>query len=205
MPDHGVVNRSTPGLDLEALSALWERHWPAPQQDIPMRRAYPDRWVRFHSLPGSKRYPDDETEYGILLERHHTLLAELGPNDDELYVVTREWNGDPEAVTRMADLQRVDPDAQHWSSCVHDDDFPDDILYQHEYISRRPRNRQALDPLLRLVADEVIAGVTLAPLDLRWLYHPYDGGGDVFAPSAAVRDDLKAAHPDWLSMHPSGM
>ncbi|WP_443061827.1 DUF3885 domain-containing protein [Streptomyces sp. NBC_00425] len=35
--------------------------------------------------------------------------------------------------------------------------------------------------------------------------HPYDGGGDVFAPSAAVRDDLKAAHPDWLSTHPSGM
>ncbi|MFE2329267.1 hypothetical protein ACFXD5_36100 [Streptomyces sp. NPDC059385] len=199
------MNRSTPGLDLEALTALWQRQWPAPQQDIPMRRAYPDRWVRLHSLPGSKRYPDDETEYSILLERHHMLLAELGPNDNELYVVTREWNGDPEPVTRMADLQRVDPDAQHWGSSVQDDDFPDDILYEHEYISRRPRNRTALDPLLRLVADEVIAGVTLAPLDLRWLYHPYDGGGDVFAPSPAVRDALKAAHPDWLSTHPSGM
>lgn len=170
-----------------------------------MPPAYPDRWVRFHSLPGSKRYPDDEAEYDILLERHHTLLAELGPNDDELYVVTREWNGDREPVTRMADLQRVDPDAQHWGSWVHYDDFPDDILYQHEYISRRPRRRQALDPLLQLVADEVIAGVTLAPLDLRWLYHPYDGGGDVFAPSTAVRDALKAAYPDWLSTRPSGM
>jgi hypothetical protein len=204
MLDHGVMKRDTPRQELEALSVLWEQRWPTPAGGQ-MRHVHRDRWVRFHSLPGSKRYPDGEAEYAIVLERHHTLLSELGPSDDELYVVTREWNGDREPVARMVQLREVDPDAQHWGSHVHDDDFPDDILYEHEYVSRRPRSRGALDPLLRLVADEVIAGVTLAPLDLRWLYHPYDGGGDVFAPSAAVRDVLKAAHPEWLSIHPSGM
>ena len=201
MLDYGAMNKQ----ELEGLSALWDRRWPSVAGDIQMRYAYPDRWVRFHSLPGSKRYPDDEAEYAIVLERHHALLVELGPDDEELYVVTREWNGDSEPVARMARLREVDPDAQHWNSCVHDDEFPDDILYEHEYVSRGPRSRQALDPLLRQVADEVIAGVILMPLDLRWLYHPYDGGGDVFAPSAAIRDALKAAHPDWLSTHPSGM
>lgn len=170
-----------------------------------MRLAYPDRWVRFHSLPESKRYPDDEAEYAIVLERHHTLLNELGPSDTELYVVTREWNGDRDLVVRMRQLQEVDPTGEFWASHVHNDDFPDDIVYEHQYISRRRRSRQDLDPLLRLVADNVIAGVTLAPLDLRWLYHPYDGGGDVFAPSSAIRDALKTAHHDWLSTHPTGM
>lgn len=169
-----------------------------------MRHVHPDRWVRFHSLPGSKRYPESDDEYAIMLDRHHTVLNELGPSDPELYVITREWNGDSEPLARMPQLRQVDPDARHWGSHVHDDDFPDCIVYEHEYVSIRPRTRQALDPLLRLVADEVIAGVTLAPLDLRWLYHPYDGGGDVFAPSASVTA-LKAAHPDWLSTHPSGM
>ncbi|MEU5169838.1 MULTISPECIES: DUF3885 domain-containing protein [Streptomyces] len=103
----------------------------------------------------------------------------------------------------MPQLRQADPDARHWGSHVHDDDFPDDVIHD-EYVSVRPRTRQALDPLLRLVADEVIAGVTPAPLDLRRPYHPYDVGGDVFAPSAGVTA-LKAAHPDWLSTHPSGM
>ena len=191
--------------DLDALSALWERQWPTPAGNVQLRSACQDRWVRFHSLPGSKRYPGDEAEYAIVLERHHTLLNELGPDDDELYVVTHEWNGDPEPVVRMSQLQEADPDARHWGSHVHDDEIPDDVLYEHQYISRRPRSREALDPLLRLVADDVIAGVGLAPPDLRWLYHPYDGGGDVFAPSGAVRDALKAAHPDWLSANPAGL
>ncbi|MEV7730222.1 hypothetical protein AB0P15_36750 [Streptomyces sp. NPDC087917] len=207
MLDHEAMSEILPrqDLSLEALSALWEQRWPAPPGDLQMRYAYPDRWVRFHSLPESKRYPDSDAEYAVMLDRHHTLLDELGPNEAELYVLTREWNGDAEPTVRMPQLRQVDPDARHWGSHIHDDDFPDDILYQHEYISLHPRSRHALDPLLRLVADDVIAGVTLAPLDLRWLYHPYDGGGDVFAPSTSVRDALKAAHPEWLSTHPTGM
>ncbi|MET7369337.1 hypothetical protein ABZS61_26450 [Streptomyces sp. NPDC005566] len=190
--------------DLDALSVLWEQRWPALPGDLQMRHAHPDRWVRFHSLPGSKRYPENDDEYAIMLDRHHAVLNELGPHDTELYVITREWNWDAEPVTRMPQLAQVDPDARHWGSHVHDDEFPDDIVYEHEYVSVRPRTRRELSPLLRLVADEVIAGVTLAPLDLRWLYHPYDGGGDVYASSASVTG-LRAAHPDWLSTHPSGM
>ncbi|MGW0939765.1 DUF3885 domain-containing protein [Streptomyces sp. NPDC002666] len=191
-------------LDLDALSALWEQRWPALPEGLSMRHVHPDRWVRFHSLPESKRYPGDDREYAIMLDRHLTVLNELGPTDTELYVVTHEWNWDAAPITRMPQLQQVDPDAHHWGSHVHDDEFPDDIVYEHEYVNVRPRTRQALDPLLRLVADDVIAGVTLAPLDLRWLYHPYDGGGDVHASSAIVTA-LRAAHPDWLSTHPSGM
>lgn len=140
-----------------------------------------------------------------MLDRHHTLLDELGPNDTELYMVTREWNGDRDLVVRLRQLQEADPDGELWVSQVRDNDFPDDIGYEHRYVSRVQRSRQHLDPLLRLVADGVIAGVVLAPLDIRWLHHPYDGGGDVFAPSSAVRDALKAAHRDWLSAHPMGL
>lgn len=27
-----------------------------------LRRAFAERWVRFHSLPGSKRYPESDAE-----------------------------------------------------------------------------------------------------------------------------------------------
>ncbi|OKJ05133.1 hypothetical protein AMK18_01440 [Streptomyces sp. CB01249] len=192
-------------IDLDALSKRWSRQWPPPEGDPRMCFAYADRWVRFHSLPESKRYADDEAEYAVILDRHHTLLGELGPDDEEVYVVTREWSGDLAPGARRPELRDADPDAEHWGSHVHDDDFPDDIVYEHEYVSRRPRTRHALDPLLRLVADDVVSGVTIAPLDLRWIYHPYDGGGDVVAPDGATRDALRAAHQSWLSAHPLGL
>ncbi|MEU0634528.1 hypothetical protein [Streptomyces sp. NPDC005989] len=190
--------------DLDALSVLWERQWPAPP-DTSLRHAYPERWVRFHSLPESKQYPENEDEYAIVLERQHALLEELGPDDDLLWVITTEWDGRPEPEPRMAELKRVDPHAWHWESWLSDDDDPDDLVYQHVHVSTRSRIGSSLDPLLRLVAGDISFAVTLAPPDLRWVFRPYPGGVDVFAPSTAERDSLKTAHPDWLSAHASGL
>ncbi|WP_425457790.1 DUF3885 domain-containing protein [Catellatospora sichuanensis] len=55
-----------------------------------MRSRSPDRWVRFHSLPGSKRYPENEGEYGTVLNRHHTVLDQLGAGPVAL-AITTEW------------------------------------------------------------------------------------------------------------------
>ncbi|MFI7359968.1 hypothetical protein ACIBTP_39350 [Streptomyces avidinii] len=104
----------------------------------------------------------------------------------------------------MAQLQRVDPHARHSESRLSVDDDPDDLVYQHVHVSSRSRSGSALNALLRLVADDGSIAVTLAPPDLRRVFRPYPGGVDVFAPSAAERDSLKVAHPDWLSAHPSG-
>ena len=35
------------------------------------------RWVRFHSLPGSKRYAENEAEYACVLSRHNVVIGEL--------------------------------------------------------------------------------------------------------------------------------
>ncbi|MGC5005236.1 DUF3885 domain-containing protein [Streptomyces sp. NBC_00353] len=57
----------------------------------------------------------------------------------------------------------------------------------------------------RLVADDLDVEVTLIPSDVGWLYSPYPGGVDIFAPSAVARDALRTAHPTWLSTDRSGM
>ncbi len=58
------------------------------------------------------------------------------------------------------------------------------------------------DHFLRAAADRRLAG---GPPDLRWLYHPYDGGADVIAPSSVERDKLKSKFAAWLSDHPQGL
>ncbi|HWO61878.1 MAG TPA: hypothetical protein VNO31_17805, partial [Umezawaea sp.] len=56
------------------LSTLWRRQWHAcrPSADT-LKHAYSNRWVRFHSLPGSKRYPGHDADYDIVLHRYTVL------------------------------------------------------------------------------------------------------------------------------------
>ncbi|MEV0456725.1 DUF3885 domain-containing protein [Catellatospora methionotrophica] len=64
----------------QALNGLWEQQWPeCPPVAYLLGSRYPDRWVRFHTLPGSKRYPENEDEYRTVLNRHYTVLTNWAP------------------------------------------------------------------------------------------------------------------------------
>ena len=77
VPPGGFHALPVAGLAGHPLRRLWEWRWPRmPPIGYWLRRDR-DRWVRFPSLPGAKRYADHEAEYGILLDRHHTVLDEL--------------------------------------------------------------------------------------------------------------------------------
>lgn len=39
-----------------------------------MREHFPECWLRIHSLPGSKRYPESDAEREIVFERIHGLV-----------------------------------------------------------------------------------------------------------------------------------
>ena len=94
----------------------------------------------------------------------------------------------------------------HWSTIQPDpDDEPDFPVYWHLFASRRPWQPGDLDDPLRAVADNELSNVIIGPSDLRWLYHPYDGGADVILPSPTDRDELRNRHSEWLSRHPAGL
>lgn len=195
--------------DRERLAATWTKTWPGsrPIADE-LRNRFPDRWVRFHSLPESKRSPDTEAEYDILLGRHHAILRELaGPayGTTDALVVTVSASGSERPTRRGSAVVGVAPHATHWGSFLTDDSDPTWLTWQHAYLNRLPLCPDSLDPLLRVVADDHTWGVIIALDGLDWLYHPYDGGADVLLPSSGQRDLLSAAHRDWLSSHPLGL
>ncbi len=56
----------------------WSKHLPdAPPLAHILRQTYQPRWLRIHSLPESKRYPETEAEYAELLFRHNTVATEV--------------------------------------------------------------------------------------------------------------------------------
>lgn len=188
------------------LSELWQRQWPeCPPLAHKLKHAYRDRWVRFHSLPGSKRYPGTHAEYDIVLHRYNTVLDELF-HGQEVRVVTADWSDTSGPVAQSAQHALWNPGAHRWTSVRTDEDEtdPDFITYTHLHAARAPWRSGLLDDLLRAVADDNAAGVMITSLAFDRIHHPYDGGADVLLPTTAERDALELRHTDWLSTHPSG-
>lgn len=181
------------------LTELWQRRWAdCPPVAHELRGPYRDVWVRFHSLPGSKRYAEGQEEYAVLLDRYNTVLDELFAGTD-VYVITPEWTPAPGVPSR----RRV---ADHWRSLlVQDDPDPDFRTYCHLFAVRRPWRRGCIDDLLRDVADYRTAGVLITDTRMLRIHHPYDGGADVFLGSPEERDRMRDRHADWLSGHPAGL
>lgn len=181
------------------LTDLWQQHWPdCPPVGYKLRDPYRDVWVRFHSLPESKRYAENENEYAVVLGRYNAVLDELFAGGD-VYVITPVW-------TTEADVPPLRPDATYWQSLlVENDPDPELRTYCHLFAARRPWRYGCLDELLRDIADEKVAGVLVTDMQMRRIHHPYDGGADVFLTTPEERDLTRERHANWLSSSPSGL
>ena len=192
-------------LNAAALSQLWAQSWPALRPIGHEVRDDHERWVRFHALPESKRYPEDEQEYAEVLRRHNVLLGELvSRTSPRLLVMTVAWSDSVVPTAREEALTRAVTDAELWTSVLREKDV-DDERWTHVYVTSQAWQHGVLDPLLRLVADEETADVIVTDDRLRWLVHPYDGGIDIVTRSTQERDQLRDHHSDWLSSHPGGL
>jgi hypothetical protein len=196
---------------IDTFDQAWKRAFSdAPQFADRLRYGFPDRWVRFHSLPESKRYAESEPEYLIILSRHNKILDELAKGQ-RVILVTTGYSGDEEPKgapeRNEQDLSELDPRSQYWCSlALHElDDDPEFPNYWNLYISEWEWAPGVFNPILRLVADDAIKNVMIVSTDCSWLYHPYDGGADVVLSSTEMRDSLRERHNDWLSNHPTGL
>ncbi|WP_326762711.1 hypothetical protein OHB35_52455 [Streptomyces phaeochromogenes] len=181
------------------LTELWQQRWPScPPVGYKLRDPYRDVWVRFHSLPESKRYAEDESEYTVVLERYNTVLNELFAGAD-VYVITPLW-------TTEAEVPSSQPVTGYWQSLlVEDDPDPEFRTYCHLFAARRPWRRGCIDESLRDIADDKVAGILITDTRMQHIHHPYDGGADVFLATSEERDRMRDRHGDWLSSHPSGL
>ena len=146
-----------------------------------LRDAFPDRWVRFHSLPGSKRYPEDGGEYAVVLHRHNRILGDLAFPGQSVAPLSTGYSCSPESVRLQNDLQRLDPGASPWRTVPMRDPGEEatDPNFWHIFASVWGWRVGLFDPIIRLVADDALANVMIVDRDCRWLLHPYDAGMDV--------------------------
>jgi hypothetical protein len=197
--------------DPSALKSYWDNEYPnSPPLAHWVLEIYRNRWVRFHSLPESKRYAENDDETRIILERHNAVIGGLVQTDSPLVLLTSGWSVDKEPV-REHDQRLLEADAESrpWLSVpIHEVEKEEDDSeprYCHLFMSNWRWRPGVLDEVLRLVADDVISNVMILSTAQKVLYHPYDGGADVVLDSRDHRDRLKERYSEWLSPRPNGM
>jgi hypothetical protein len=169
VPADGIHTWPPPGSSSHALHASWQARWPQVVPISHLLKEENDRWVRFHSLPGSKRYADTPAEYATILHRHNTVLDELGAHTGNLHVITVEVAFTPVPRPRHPVLDVLLPDAECWTVLSWPDLDPV-LAFAHAYVNRISWQPGRLDGLLRGVADDEMAHLIIAAYDLAWLY-----------------------------------
>lgn len=160
-----------------------------------LRTQFPARWVRFHSLPESKRYATSALEYDIVLSRHNAVLNELASPGAHLVLLTTEFS--EHALPGSAPGES--PQAAYWRTVAYEDAF------WHIYGLETVWRPGAFDSFIRRAADDEMNNVMICEKACRWIFHPYDGGMDVVLDSPDVRDALRKQFSAWLSTHPAGL
>jgi hypothetical protein len=155
---------------------------------------FADRWVRFHSLPDSKRYPEDEWESVELLARFNAVLSELVRTQAEIVLLATEFSDArvPSATSKSL------PGAWWWQTVLVED------IYWHVYAMKVIWQPKQFDQLVRAAAMDAASNVMICDPDCEWLLHPYDGGMDVILSNGPTRDRLRAKFAGWLSSRPVG-
>ncbi len=181
------------------LLECWESCYPqSPPVGFLLRDAYPELWVRIHSLPKSKRRPTTDADYVTLLERHNVVATEVLGESSLCAVLL--LGSDQTSETEMSELAGLGVRFEKLCS------LPAELWEGKGSVFREPTSLFALavtwdsgafDPLLRAFADRRVKGL-IVELEEGCVYAPYNGGADLFYDSESDRDEAIKRHQAWL-------
>lgn len=189
---------------MDAIGRYWQRHFPGTAPvGWALQSSFPDRWVRLHSLPGSKQYPDGKKHRAIIAERAlalaHALLSDTGP----YYMLANVYApepGLPFAVTQ--DWRYHGAELSQSFSCL--EDSADQASQIVVFTGQTERLSRGFEAAVLGIAEERSARCIWVSPKRPAAFAPYAGGFDLIT---AVPDDVatfKAQFKRWLSKHPDG-
>ena len=155
-----------------------------------------DTWFRVHSLPESKRYPEDEAEMREVLRRHNAIVGDVLGENAECALFFPEYG--------QRKLLPILPLVASATIFYHYENTEEgaDIIQMAIQVDWEAHQ---FDSLLRMVANDEIRYISWMNLESGEVLAPYDGGADLFLSSTRRRDELRARYADWTSRHAEGV
>jgi len=184
----------------------WERWYgDVPPIGFLLREAFPDRWLRIHSLPEGRRQPESGFDYAEVLRRHKRVAAEVLDDGSECTVlISAPCHSAPSELSAAAGLHGIELARVQLSPELSDSqdgifDVPMCVFGIAAYW-----NGDDLAALISAVAEDRTRAL-IAELSRGRVYAPYAGGADLFFTNEAERDAARTRLAHWLSARADGL
>ena len=186
---------------MSTFEELWHDRFPwTPPVGYRLRENVPNRWVRFHSLPRSKRYPDTAEEFDTVLGRANALADQLFEEGDRFWLVASRPEQVPNAESFDVEpftLTRFNlPKVFTWEDAQ---ESVEDRLLWSSHAELLTWRTAAYDDIFRKIADDDECAVIFATADLSSILAPYDGGFDLILANADDAFEIESKFNFWLS------
>ena len=166
-----------------------------------LRNEIADRWLRIHSLPQSKRYPETASERKEVLRRHNEVATTLLGQDEPCLIIVARHYDSPEyyaenhtAIGMDLRLQPIPPAEQ-----------VDDDWWLHFAAAPATWSTGKFDTTIDAIADDTEANILFANCARGSVYAPYDGGADLILRDKNSVDLARKRWSTWLSPLASGL
>ena len=189
---------------------LWTLNYP---NTIPLSHkfkfAYNDRWFRIHSLPKSKRYADNETEWKILLSRQNEIITDLFGLKTNIFIVRGEYYINKESeinkqtkneyFNEYSFIKLDDIDLYK----VNSDDYSNGEIFKTSFAKTIWKPKLHNNLLREIAEDNTRAFFINFEKDI--IVAPYDGGIDFILKDSSTKDFYKNKYNQYLSDREDGM
>lgn len=186
----------------------WQAHFPelAPA-GLAFQESLRTRWLRIHSLPGSKRYADSPEERAELLQRHRRVAdVVLGASSACALLVAgfsdAPGPADEPTLARLPQLAFTQALVDHPDWLQHP---RSDAASLNASVALVAWEFERFEAFILAVADDHVDVATFLSFDTGQIYAPYDGGADLIFVSEAERDARARDWSTWLSSNPTGL
>jgi hypothetical protein len=194
----------------EDFKKLWTNRYPGSEPiSYTFRHKYPHRWFRIHSLPDSKRNPDNEDEWTIILERQNSIMTDIFGDGSKILILTGDYHF--EGNTELHPIDDVDSIKEFSFNKLDDIDlhkfYPDEYDNGHVFRPIFCDSNWAphkFDNVLRDIAQDSVRVFSMS-VDNDTLIVPYDGGVDLILKDRETRDQYKSKYSGWLSKRNDGL
>lgn len=188
---------------------LWQLHyWNSVPISYLFKHYYPKRWFRIHSLPKSKRYPENDKEWGILLSRQNEIITDLFGVDTPILMVTGDYHWGDNQTPHITKEEKVFSDysfieLDEINLYEMDLEYDEDAAYRPAFAETQ-WNIEKQKGIIKQMADDKIRAFFLS-FEKNIIVAPYDGGIDFILKDTETRNYYKNKYQNWLSEREDGL
>jgi hypothetical protein len=180
--------------------AFWEQNYGrVPPLNWKLKLEVPDRWLRIHTLPASKRYAGNASEAAEIAERQVTTAKALFEDDAPVWLVTWRYGSPPGAAELAEPSEAIGVPLVEAGVLAGDADEGTTAVL----VARLRWDASASEKLRRAIARDEERAMWVHERTAE-IFAPYDGGVDLIFSSTERRDQHRPRFSAWLSTRADG-